>query len=547
MSRTRPFPLTSSRWAVTLLLVLAMTLPLALQPASAQTRSFEDVNDGPHAPAIERLAADGIVRGCTTKRFCPSDRLTRAQLAAILTRALELPEAPSNAFDDVPRDHVHAGAIGAAHRAGIVLGNDGHFRPGSTVTRGQVASMIARAYDLPDAPQEADVFGDITGSVHADAIGALVAARVTSGCGAGRFCPGDGTTRAQAASFVDRARDPSNPAPLPVGRLSHEALLAEVEGFGHRTTGGAGGREVWVTTTADSGRGSLREAAESSGAAWIRFDPAVFPPSRGARIRLASPIDAAGDKTIDGRGAQVIIQNHGFFVDQDNVIATNLIFDFAEEHTYYQGNSAFTIGWPRHGVQDVWIHRNTFRGSGPGELDGAVDILRDANRITVSWNEFLRWDKTMLLATDATTESEAADRISIHHNWFHENSQRQPLARFGRFHVWNNWFERWDFNGSYGEAIVTTSGAQVLSERNLFDHDQAYRAILTMDEGAGLGYARDVGSHFGGPVTAELHRPERVTFDPRDDHAYRADPVDTSAQRQQLRDRLRSGTGWQAH
>ena len=54
-------------------------------------------------------------------------------------------------------------------------------------------------------------------------------------------------------------------------RPKHEALLDELVGFGEGTTGGAGGPVVAVTSLADSGPGTLREAAQIQGAAWIRF------------------------------------------------------------------------------------------------------------------------------------------------------------------------------------------------------------------------------------------------------------------------------------
>ncbi|MTV24472.1 hypothetical protein FTX61_03430 [Nitriliruptoraceae bacterium ZYF776] len=341
-------------------------------------------------------------------------------------------------------------------------------------------------------------------------------------------------------------QDPRAPRAASATPDRHDALLEELVGYGWRTRGGADGRVVWVTTTADDGPGSLRAAAEAPGPTWVRFDPAVFPPEGGGgRIHLERPIDLGARVTVDGRGARVVVENHGFFVDEHDVIVTNLVFDFAAAHAWFQGNAAVTIGWPSYGVQDVWIHGNTFLGAGPGELDGGVDVLRSAHRVTVSWNRFVRWDKTMLLGTDELDPREAPDEVSIHHNWFERNGQRQPLARFGRVHVWNNWFDHWDFDGSYGEAVVAGSDAQVLSERNLFEHDRRYPAITSVDEGGGPGDARDVESAFVGPVRAEVHRPDRVTFDPGEDHDYDAAPVATRPEQRSLRETLRAGAGWQ--
>ena len=520
-------------------------------PAATAATSFSDVSGGTHTPAIEALSEAGVVRGCEAGRFCPGTSLTRAQLASMLARALELPsDGASSGFPDVEAGSTHAEAIAAAADAGIVQGReDGTFAPDANVDRAQAASMLTRAFGFEDGDPSA--FRDVAGSTHEAAVGALVAARVTNGCAAGRFCPREHLRRDQMATFVARALGLVDPAPEPQPPAddgsddgSHAGLLSEREGYGRHTTGGDGGQEMWVTTTADSGPGSLREAAEASGARWIRFDPEVFPPDGDARIRLDSAVRVRGDATIDGRGAKATIQNHGLSINESNVIVTNLVFDFAAEWTQFQGNTAVLVGWPGYDADRIWVHRNTFVGAGGGvDLQGAVDLLRGTNHATVSWNHFDEWNKTILLATDEYTESEASDLVSIHHNHFERNGQRQPLARFGRFHVYNNWFDHWDWNGSYGEAIVASSGAEVLSERNLFDHDSSYRAITISDEGNGSGFARDEGSYLAGNVVMEENQPGQVTLDPSGEYDYDADPLDTADQRERFRERLR-GAGW---
>ncbi len=55
---------------------------------------FADDNDSIFEADIERLATAGITRGCNppdNTRFCPDARLTRAEMATFLTRALDLP------------------------------------------------------------------------------------------------------------------------------------------------------------------------------------------------------------------------------------------------------------------------------------------------------------------------------------------------------------------------------------------------------------------------------------------------------------------------
>ena len=66
-----------------------------------------------------------------------------------------------------------------------------------------MASFIRRAFNL--AATSADYFSDDSGSVYEADINALAAAGITSGCGAGRFCPYGALSRAEMATFLVRA------------------------------------------------------------------------------------------------------------------------------------------------------------------------------------------------------------------------------------------------------------------------------------------------------------------------------------------------------
>ncbi len=90
---------------------------------------------------------------------------------------------------------------------GITLGcnppaND-RFCPDQSVTRGQMAAFLVRAYDLP--PAGVDYFSDDGASVFQDDINALAASGITSGCADGSFCPESSVTRGQMAAFIRRA------------------------------------------------------------------------------------------------------------------------------------------------------------------------------------------------------------------------------------------------------------------------------------------------------------------------------------------------------
>jgi hypothetical protein len=170
---------------------------------TATTTRFTDlVPSHAHYASVERLAAEGIVSGCTATRFCPTNGLSRGQLASLLDRAFDLPAATSSTFSDA--GITHAAAIETLAAAGITSGYpDGRFRPELTVTRGQLASFLAAALELPPAPV---TFSDVgPGDTHRDAIGAVSRAGIVNGFSDGRFRPGQAVTREQAGAMLDRA------------------------------------------------------------------------------------------------------------------------------------------------------------------------------------------------------------------------------------------------------------------------------------------------------------------------------------------------------
>ncbi len=132
-------------------LVRALDLP-------AGTSSFTDIDESIHKADIAAIAADGITKGCnppTNDLYCPTATVTREQMASFLVRALDLP-AGTASFTDVG-DTVHAPDIAALATAGITKGcnpptND-MFCPTDPVTREQMASFLSRALSLaPIAP-----------------------------------------------------------------------------------------------------------------------------------------------------------------------------------------------------------------------------------------------------------------------------------------------------------------------------------------------------------------------------------------------------------
>lgn len=124
---------------------------------SAPGTTFTDVKNHTNKSAIEALASRGIINGMSKDTFAPNKTMTRAEFAAIVTRALGLAAKDTKAFTDVPSSKWYAGYIGAANSSGIVNGvGSGKFNPDGTITRQEAAAMVARAAKLCGLDTEMD-------------------------------------------------------------------------------------------------------------------------------------------------------------------------------------------------------------------------------------------------------------------------------------------------------------------------------------------------------------------------------------------------------
>jgi hypothetical protein len=193
--------------------------------------TFIDDDGTTHEGAIEAIYAEGITVGCDKRGifFCPNEPITRGQFSAFLTRALDFPASPDDFFRD-DNGSTFEDSINRIAAAGVTLGcnppSNSNFCPDSAVTRGEMATLLARSF--PELmPESADnAFNDDNSSVHEANINLIAAANITRGCNPPdntHFCPRNEVTRAEMATFLARALglEAITPPPqLPIERVS---------------------------------------------------------------------------------------------------------------------------------------------------------------------------------------------------------------------------------------------------------------------------------------------------------------------------------------
>lgn len=101
--------------------------------------------------AVTKAVAAGIVSGYPDGNFQPSERITRAEMVAMIARALELPLNAQDATSFADGAAIPKWAKAAAeamHQLGIVNGRgEGKFVPNATASRAEAVAMLLRMQD----------------------------------------------------------------------------------------------------------------------------------------------------------------------------------------------------------------------------------------------------------------------------------------------------------------------------------------------------------------------------------------------------------------
>jgi pectate lyase len=341
-----------------------------------------------------------------------------------------------------------------------------------------------------------------------------------------------------------RASIAAGHAPLGIGDGSardQRLLLSDREGFARDVTGGSVAHTdaeiVHVTRAADRGPGSLRKALRGDEPRWIVFDGNY-------KIRLTTGIMVGSNKTIDGRGKNVLIQapdngddnNWGLRIyDESNVIVHNIRIDECGDYTkQIEDDQNDCIDIIR--ARDIWIDHVSLSQA----ADKLISITGGSQNITVSWTHFWEnvpddFDQQVLQIGSGffgeTLESNST--VTVHHNFFDDTGERHPVVSYGKAHAYNNYVYSFRWLGMGSQRV-----AQLVVEGNIFENTEEVEKHATKyDIGDGCnngicdnrdGYIK-VSKNRAINAKVQFNRPELV-FEPSSIYPYQLDEPNNALQ-----------------
>ncbi|MEC5397948.1 pectate lyase family protein [Uliginosibacterium sp. H1] len=226
----------------------------------------------------------------------------------------------------------------------------------------------------------------------------------------------------------------------------------------------------------------------------------------------------------------------------NNVIVRNIEFEAPTDlATAYQGGAhpewnarydAISIGT----AKQVWIDHVTLSDGQNQDTelltingvtmpvqrhDGLLDIEDGSDYITVSYTEFKNHDKTNMVGGSGDSngfKERDVNRLTFSHNRWKDSAQRAPRARFGRIHVYNNYYSGNTDAPTYAVGYYIGMGAEsrILSETNAFDIAGSKASIGYVIENWNGYQFKDVGSWYNGtPSSAALEATAKAELEAR--------------------------------
>lgn len=245
--------------------VLCTSVLLSSQAYAAASADYSDFPQNWSKDAMEFAVKNNFITGVSEDKIAPKSALTRAQLAAILSRVMKTGAGDVSVLDnftDADKNAWYAGAMAKAVELNILYGDGDSIYPDRPVTRQELFAILVRAFAVTGGDESTLAAYNDAGSISSwakAAISAMIAQGYASGYEDKTLRPTQQVTREEFAQLLYRMQEfyGSSAASDDKAENKEEAKADEAPKTNTKKTSGGGG--------SSSGGGSHGGGSSNSG------------------------------------------------------------------------------------------------------------------------------------------------------------------------------------------------------------------------------------------------------------------------------------------
>lgn len=193
--------------------VLCTSVLLSSQAYAAASADYSDFPQNWSKDAMEFAVKNNFITGVGEDKIAPKAALTRAQLAAILSRVMQTGAGDVSALDnftDADKNAWYAGAMAKAVELNILYGDGDSIYPDRPVTRQELFTILVRAFSVTGGDESTLASYNDAGSISSwakAAISAMIAQGYAAGYEDKTLRPAQQVTREEFAQLLHRMRE----------------------------------------------------------------------------------------------------------------------------------------------------------------------------------------------------------------------------------------------------------------------------------------------------------------------------------------------------
>ena len=243
--------------------VLCTSVLLSSQAYAAASADYSDFPQNWSKDAMEFAVKNNFITGVGEDKIAPKAALTRAQLAAILSRVMQTGAGDVSVLDnftDADKNAWYAGSMAKAVELNIFYGDGDSIYPDRPVTRQELFAILVRAFAVTGGDESTLASYNDAGSISSwakAAISAMIAQGYASGYEDKTLRPTQQVTREEFAQLLYRMQEFYGSSAASDDKNKEEAKADEATKTNTKKTSGGGG--------SSSGGGSHSGGGSNSG------------------------------------------------------------------------------------------------------------------------------------------------------------------------------------------------------------------------------------------------------------------------------------------